>query len=416
MRRPRKRMVGSRGSARSGISRATNRSRDQYGRSNDLEVGGEDAGFAISLHDDLGSSQFGMDSLDSEGSNPGSGFGGSGGSPLAATPQAMVTSATARNHRSDASPGSGRHSTLRRPPSHASSVGSDGRGTGLSRFENSAASFRRPGRTVAHTDGAARQDSSRLPPSPASGDEAGSLPRAPPHASAPDLRGTPGAGAGAGAGATHDRHLTAPVNGSFSHGSRQASARLPWGQYSQRASKRGAASFHLSDAPREPQRHPTYSSLARSINGPHHTGASPSNDTLSVNELTFGDDDSVSSASQVADDLVAAGKLLLEEAMAQRHGEPVYTQYANVIEDFRDNHTFMTDSRQIKVAVCVTVFNEEELEVRRTLEGISLNMGSWDLSREEVVVAIVADGRVNLSDSLKVSVRHTICIVFGVAL
>lgn len=62
----------------------------------------------------------------------------------------------------------------------------------------------------------------------------------------------------------------------------------------------------------------------------------------------------------------------------------------------------MMDASNIKVAVCVTVFNEEELEVRRTLEGISLNMGSWNLKRDEVIVSIVADGRVNLSKSLKV--------------
>jgi len=42
---------------------------------------------------------------------------------------------------------------------------------------------------------------------------------------------------------------------------------------------------------------------------------------------------------------------------------PVYTTYPDVIPSFRDHHRFTTNTSDVKVAVCVTVFNEDELEV-----------------------------------------------------
>ena len=60
-------------------------------------------------------------------------------------------------------------------------------------------------------------------------------------------------------------------------------------------------------------------------------------------------------------------------------------------------HTF---GPRTKLAMCITLFNEEEEELRRTLEGVAQNLIDLQVGQDEVVVCLVADGRVNVTESL----------------
>lgn len=68
--------------------------------------------------------------------------------------------------------------------------------------------------------------------------------------------------------------------------------------------------------------------------------------------------------------------------------------YDGFLSDYQD-----VFGDRIKLAICVTIFNEEEEELLRTLEGIAHNMPTLAVEQDEVIICIVADGRVNLSKS-----------------
>lgn len=72
---------------------------------------------------------------------------------------------------------------------------------------------------------------------------------------------------------------------------------------------------------------------------------------------------------------------------------------ADMYEGYLSHHTHVFGERT-KLAMCVTLFNEEEEELRRTMEGIAQNVAQLQVEQDEVVVCLVADGRVNVTESL----------------
>ena len=68
-------------------------------------------------------------------------------------------------------------------------------------------------------------------------------------------------------------------------------------------------------------------------------------------------------------------------------------------EGYLANHTHVFGPRT-KLCIVVTLFNEEEEEMRRTMEGLAQNVAQLQVEQDEVVICLVADGRINVSKSL----------------